>query len=328
MIVYRVQRSDGSGPYDDQFLKTQGDDVPPIYVWSDGMHDESTGHPTPDGDHFPFEAIQLLFKGEAFSAFSSLAQLKKWFSEKELAKLKSLGFGIIETEASKVWDSGKQVLYLSGQNESVDHWGFPLLETSQDDFEQEVLSVKPKGFKSFFKKNPTDVGVHGVLKKDSMDQSDLSYWLYGEKDVGRKGFLQIAKFTPGGIEIYRSIRVPDYSDTHYTLDFFKNLKQGDFVVGDQRYDGIGVAWSYDSSGSHVYWSDSGTVVKMKAVAPLSSVDFEATVYLNLMNPEKEIRLKKGSPIVLKWANAATYRGKDQAKVSALSKQIRDIDVVA
>jgi hypothetical protein len=54
-----------------------------------------------------------------------------------------------------------------------------LLEAPQDEFVDQVKKVKPKGFKSHFKKNPKDIGVHGVFRPESMDQEHVDYWLNG-----------------------------------------------------------------------------------------------------------------------------------------------------
>lgn len=101
MKVYRVQNKEGRGPYS-------------IRGWEDSNHNDEQ-HPTPLHDFplWPYRHRQDIEAPPNIKfGFSSLEQLRKWFSDRELTKLKKYGFDIVEIEAEVLYQSDKQVAFI------------------------------------------------------------------------------------------------------------------------------------------------------------------------------------------------------------------------
>lgn len=103
MLVYRVEDSEGRGPY----RKRAGY----VHEWSkDENGHNDYNHPSPYQDGLPG-----MWDMESYiCGFKSKAQLKAWFSEEELSNLEALGFSIktFEVPKSDVKVGGKQVIFL------------------------------------------------------------------------------------------------------------------------------------------------------------------------------------------------------------------------
>jgi len=129
------------------------------------------------------------------------------------------------------------------------------------------------------------------------------------------------------IKVYRSVRIPEYG-TGETLDFLETLITKGVFKNKGKELSAGIYWSYSPKGSRVYWHDFGPVTKFIGVAPISSIDIEATLWLIIINPrEMEIRLKPNAPLTI--INIQTYyKGKDKDQIKSLIKNLKPIKVTA
>lgn len=106
--VWRVQDKYGRGPYSgvcEDFLSSG--------VWRECEHDDTTGRPGPDEDTFSTPVLDLLGRpsiGLKFG-FRTKADLKRWFTPRELAKLSELGYKPVKLKAKKVWYGKKQAIF-------------------------------------------------------------------------------------------------------------------------------------------------------------------------------------------------------------------------
>lgn len=85
MIVYRVENSDGVGPY----YCNSGE-------WCDGPHTQDTGRPMPYED-IPNSNHDCKNR----FGFESMDKLMQWFSTSEMNKLYERGFRIVTFEVSR-----------------------------------------------------------------------------------------------------------------------------------------------------------------------------------------------------------------------------------
>lgn len=105
--IYRVQhKKDGRGPYRPgftfQWLDTNRDDYerPPHFM--------EFGHDFLD---------RIPFRFSAGSGFRDLEQLKKWFSNSELNKLKDFGFKVVKLKVNRIIEeSDKQLFFVSSRH--------------------------------------------------------------------------------------------------------------------------------------------------------------------------------------------------------------------
>lgn len=118
--VWRIQGKDGRGPYQQKLVKRSNNRdenfnyIDAGYVWSEGAHNENTGRPAYDVDSgFDRAALHYLYDPtkDCRFGFKNKAQLRKWFTAKELANLEKMGFSLVKVKAKKVWDSGVQVFF-------------------------------------------------------------------------------------------------------------------------------------------------------------------------------------------------------------------------
>ena len=128
-FVFRIQDSDGRGPYQKELIKSLFDTgvsiLNPIfsasYIWSDSVHNTTNGKPKPLNDQ-GFDDIALALLSSDIGAnlkfgFESMKQLQSWFSVTELSNLEKIGFYINSVKAKRIWSSGKQAFYEEGTNE-------------------------------------------------------------------------------------------------------------------------------------------------------------------------------------------------------------------
>ena len=80
MVIYRIQDSEGVGPYRSEYLNQ----------WCYCGHNSSK-HPTPQQEG-------LRFSNEWYCGFESMKQLRSWFSNGELRKLHRMGLKINRIE--------------------------------------------------------------------------------------------------------------------------------------------------------------------------------------------------------------------------------------
>lgn len=119
-----------------------------------------------------------------------------------------------------------------------------------------------------------------------------SDWAEARMDDWGNEFFEKAKADKDGLIVYRCMTVAKLKD------FLSKLEKGKYLKG---YKGIGVFWAWSKQKAECHWGKAGgETVMVTAVAPVSSIDFPRTVWLNL-NPilgadEAEIRLKDHSTV--------------------------------
>ena len=95
--VYRVQNKDGKGPYRN------------TKEWSTHDHDSSYKTPLPSKD---FGSAWYHQEKPVKFGFRTMAQLRGWFTKRELGSLEKLGFTICRLMVEKiVLESSKQVAF-------------------------------------------------------------------------------------------------------------------------------------------------------------------------------------------------------------------------
>jgi len=120
-LVWRLQNSRGLGPYTAE-LENGDSAYHHGEVWEANEHGELEGfrhknspeHPPPidDSGFYPKEQVLPSKDKNIRFGFSSKAQLEKWFNQHEIKNLEKLGFKIKQLRAAKVWDSGKQAMFI------------------------------------------------------------------------------------------------------------------------------------------------------------------------------------------------------------------------
>jgi len=112
-VVIRMQNAEGRGPY----IGYGGS----CNEWTSGIHDSTTGHPTPNYDDFPEEILTEMrnnYDCEWLCGFKDYNQAYAWFSEVEIARLVELGFYLVECYAERIVYGGHQVLFKKFTKES------------------------------------------------------------------------------------------------------------------------------------------------------------------------------------------------------------------
>jgi hypothetical protein len=102
----------------------------------------------------------------------------------------------------------------------------------------------------------------------------------------------------GGVIVYRTLTVPDPDEYMFML------ANGEYLsVSNKDFHGTGIYWSWDEDAAEAHWGKSGwKEITLKALVPLSSIDFDRTAMLNVGlsgYEEREVTLKKGSQVLLK-----------------------------
>ncbi len=102
-IIYRVQDKDGRGPFKPGFS----------HNWIDVDKDVTKLLPSFIDFPLTLSAIKLgYYDGYCGTGCKNLEQLKKWFSENELKKLKELGYSIVSVKVHKILaESDIQLLF-------------------------------------------------------------------------------------------------------------------------------------------------------------------------------------------------------------------------
>jgi len=96
-IVYRIQDKDRRGPYRDEYIDR----------WDNKNHNRDLIlYPTPQTD----QGICTEMTEDIYCAFSSMKQLRGWFSNKQLKELRELGLKIYVLKAEIIDKSSKQIL--------------------------------------------------------------------------------------------------------------------------------------------------------------------------------------------------------------------------
>lgn len=109
MLLYRIENEKGMGPYYGQAI-IEGEKL--SYPWQTRNHNAEPNRPGINAD-FNLETLTFLYAyGTVKCGFSSLRQMLRWFTIKEIHNMYALGFRIVRVEPYYHFDSGKQVIYV------------------------------------------------------------------------------------------------------------------------------------------------------------------------------------------------------------------------
>jgi oligoribonuclease (3'-5' exoribonuclease)/8-oxo-dGTP pyrophosphatase MutT (NUDIX family) len=131
--------------------------------------------------------------------------------------------------------------------------------------------------------------------KDESEKEAFEEGARAELDSQMSNFISTfekkATIRGNQIELYRVINITDFDK------FYLDLKKGKYQKG---YNGLGVYWSWDKNRADSHWGGKGESIVMTALAPISKIDIEATLNLNLHpslgEDEAEIRLQEKTKI--------------------------------
>lgn len=120
VTVYRVQRADGMGPYNNTYTLGLGGDREKETKWFNlpvpGKDRNFTTTPTPTDDFMPNEFGQLSGRGDSplRFAFEKPEHAEDWFGRDWLEGAKEFGFEVAPVKAKKVYRSlsGRQLMYI------------------------------------------------------------------------------------------------------------------------------------------------------------------------------------------------------------------------